>query len=90
MALTKTGDGVVDIRGSIGGVHFTRDRSGLHCSRAPRTVKKITLAQKAQRDAYRGARAYSTNNRFVSYNLIRIVNGLTPQDPPADYRADLQ
>ena len=90
MALVKTGNGIVEIRGSVGGVHFKRDRNGLHCCRMQRRIKQRTAAQRAQRNAFRGARAYSTDNRFVSYNLIRIINGLAPQDPPFDYRADLR
>ena len=90
MALTKTGDGITDIRGSTGGVHFHRDRGGLHCCRAPRKVRQQTAAQVAQRNAFRAAKAYGGDNRTISYNIFRSLNGLVLQDPPFDYRPDIK
>ena len=85
MALVKTGTGITDIRGGLGGVTFTRDKSGLHCIPKRRNIKAASTAQIAQRKAFIAARAYSTDNRTVSYNIYRILNGLQPTEPPFDY-----
>lgn len=85
MAIVKTGQGVTDIRGGVGGVYFTRDKSGLHQSAKPRRVRQQTAEQKKQRDAFRKARAFSTDARVVSYNIYRALNGLEMEQPPADY-----
>ncbi len=89
MALIKSGGGVTDISGGFGGVYFHRDRFGLHTCRKPRTIQRRTTAQAIQRRAYALARNFSTDPRAVSYNIHRVLNGLAPQDPPADYRPDL-
>ena len=86
MALIKTGGGVTDIRGGFGGVYFTRDKSGLHCSAKPRRVRQRTPDQNKQRNAFSTARAYSKINRIVSYNIYRALNRLAPKDPPIDYQ----
>lgn len=86
MALCKTGQGIVDIRGSVGGVYFSRDKSGLHCAANPRTVHQRSDAQNKQRAAFTQARAYSKDERTVSYNIYRALNGLSMQDPPVDYQ----
>lgn len=85
MALCKTGTGVTDIRGGIGGVYFTRDKSGLHCSAKPRRVKQRTISQDAQRRLFVQARNFSTDPRVVSYNIYRLYLGLEPADPPPEY-----
>ena len=90
MALVKTGNGIVDIRGSVGGVHFKRDRTGLHCCRAPRKVAQTTTLQRAQRNAFMAAKAYGGDNRTVSYNIFRSLSGLPLQDPPIDYQPDMR
>lgn len=87
MTLVKTGGGVTDIRGGFGGVYFTRDKSGLHCSAKPRRVHQRTAGQKIQRDAFNKARAACLTvdpagkprdwlNRWVSYYIYRALNGL--------------
>lgn len=87
MSLIKTGGGITDIRGSFGGVYFTRDKSGLHSSAKPRRVHQQTAAQKKQRDAFSKARAacltvspvgkpYDWLNRWVSYYTYRALNNL--------------
>ena len=86
MAIIKTGGGITDIRGGTGGVYFTRDKSGLHCSAKPRRVKQRTVNQDKQRKAFIVARAFSKDERVVSYNIYRALNGLPPQNPPADYQ----
>lgn len=86
MTLVKTGGGVTDIRGGFGGVYFTRDKSGLHSSAKPRTVRRLSSAQLKQRNAFRQARAFSTDPRVVSYNIYRALNGLPMEQPPADYQ----
>lgn len=86
MALIKTGGGIADIRGGFGGVYFTRDKTGLHCTAKPRRVQQRTSAQHKQRNAFSVARAYSKVNRVVSYNIYRALNNLAPKDPPIDYQ----
>ena len=76
MSLVKTGGGVTDIRGGFGGVYFTKDKSGLHCTAKPRRVHQKTTGQKLQRDAFAAARRYSKDNRVVSYLMYRYMNGL--------------
>ena len=77
---------MTDIRGGFGGTYFTRDRSGLHQSTKPRRVKQHTADQQTQRNAFMKARAFSTVPRTVSYNIYRALNGLSMQEPPADYQ----
>lgn len=86
MALVRAGAGILDIRGGLGGVYFHRDRFGLHSCSKPRNVHRRSILQDAQRKAFSAARAYSTDPRFVSYNIYRILNGLGPADPPPDYQ----
>ena len=97
MALVRTGQGVTDIRGGMGGVYFTRDNSGLHCSSKPRRVHQRSNAQDKQRKAFIAARTFCKNeiapdqsknwlNRCVSYNIYRSLNGLAGQVPPVDYQ----
>jgi len=86
MALIKTGQGITDIRGGLGGSTFTRDKSGLHCIPKRRNIRSPSPAQITQRKAFIAARVYSTDNRTVSYNIYRILNGLEPGDPPLDYQ----
>ncbi|GAI57428.1 unnamed protein product [marine sediment metagenome] len=86
MALIRAGGGVTDIRGGFGGVYFTRDKSGLHCTAKPRRVRQRTANQNKQRAAFSKARTYSTDNRVVSYNIYRALNGLPPAMPPPDYQ----
>jgi len=76
MTLIRTGGGVTDIRGSLGGVYFTRDKSGLHSCSKPRTVRQQSAAQKKQRDAFSKARTYTKDPRWVSYYIYRALNGL--------------
>lgn len=76
MAIVKTGQGVVDIRGSFGGVYFTRDKSGLHQSAKPRTIHRLSAKQRIQRNAFRKARAYTKDPRWVSYYIYRALNNL--------------
>ncbi len=90
MALIKPGGGITDIRGKLGGVYFHRDKSGLHSSRRPRKIRRQTAAQLKQKSAFRKARAYSTDNRVVSYNIFRALNNLPMAQPPPDYRPDLK
>lgn len=86
MSLVKYGDGVIEITGTIGGQHFKRDRSGSHCCRIQRRVRAKTAAQTKQRNAFIRARAFSTDNRVVSYNIYRALNGLSMKMPPPDYQ----
>jgi len=97
MTLIKTGQGVTNIRGGTGGVYFSRDKSGLHQSRKPRTVKHRSTAQDKQRKAFTTARQFcicdprtitdkTWLNRCVSYNIYRVLNGLEPQTPPVEYQ----
>lgn len=86
MTLVKTGGGVTDIRGGFGGVYFTRDKSGLHCSSKPRRVHQITDAQRKQRNAFIKARTFSRDPRTVSYNIYRALNDLPMAEPPTDYQ----
>jgi len=85
MALIRTGQGVTDIRGGMGGIYFTRDRSGLHITAKPRRVRQRSSAQNKQRNAFAKARAFSKINRTVSYNIYRFLTGLGPKEPPANY-----
>lgn len=85
MALISLGNNVVDMRRSLGGVYFTRDKSGLHCTAMPRMIKRRTAAQDRQRRAFSTARAYSFNNRTVSYNIYRALNNLRLREPPMSY-----
>lgn len=86
MTLIRIGQGVTDIRGGFGGVYFTRDKSGLHCTAKPRRVKQRTTAQNKQRSAFTRARAFSKINRTVSYNIYRALNDLSMADPPLDFQ----
>jgi len=85
MATVKLGAGLTDISGSIGGVYFHRDKSGLHSCAKPRKVKNRSDAQQKQRAAFITARAYSKDERTVSYNIYRALNGLPMAEPPTDY-----
>lgn len=76
MALIVTGNGITDIRGGFGGVYFTRDKSGLHCSSKPRRVHQRTTAQDKQRDCFTKARTYTKDPRWVSYYIYRCLNNL--------------
>ncbi len=97
MTLVRTGGGVTDIRGGFGGVYFTRDNSGLHCSSKPRRVHQGTPAQQKQRAAFIKARSYCRIkntadkpkdwlNRCTSYNIYQALNDLLCAEPPADYQ----
>jgi len=97
MTLIRTGGGVTDIRGSLGGVYFTRDKSGLHSCSKPRTVRQQSAAQKKQRAAFIKSRTFCKNensdtnpkdwlNRCVSYNIYRFLNDLEGQVPPVDFQ----
>lgn len=97
MTLCRVGNGITDIRGGTGGVYFSRDKSGLHMSRKPRTIKRRTPAQDKQRKAFAAARTYCRSqltadqpkewlNRCVSYNIYRALNDLAPKTPPTDYQ----
>lgn len=90
MALVQTGSGILDIRGGFGGVYFTRDNSGLHMTAKPRRVHQRTPHQDRKRKAFIQAREFSTNNRTVSYNILRAYWGLPMCEPPASYRPDLR
>jgi len=85
MALIKVGNGLTDIRGGMGGVYFSRDGSGLHVLAKPRRVTTRSAAQVIQRNAFVTARKFSTDERVVSYNIYRALNGLPPAVPPIDY-----
>lgn len=76
MTLVKAGDGIVDMRGQLGGVYFHRDKSGLHSSSMPRKVRRRSAAQCIQRKAFIAARTLSKDNRTVSYLMYRYMNGL--------------
>lgn len=76
MALCRFGQGVVVMAGSVGGVYYHRDKSGSHCCSHPRKVKMRSPAQAAQRNAFARARAFSTDNRVVSYLIYRALNNL--------------
>ncbi|MBA7649711.1 hypothetical protein ES703_57509 [subsurface metagenome] len=97
MTLVRTGQGVTDIRGGTGGVYFTRDKSGLHQSAKPRSLRRETQAQAKQRGAFIKARAYCLavvggvypigwREKCVSYNIYRALNFLPMADPPTDYQ----
>ena len=86
MALIKTGAGITDIRGGLGGVYFHRDRFGLHSATKPRKIYRRSAAQDAQRKAFTKARAFSTVPRTVSYNIYRALNGLSMKEPPSDFQ----
>lgn len=90
MTLCKTATPITDIRGGMGGVYFTRDRTGLHCTAKPRRVKTSTSRQNAQRKAFIKARSFSHDNREVSYNIYRALNGLEPCKVPNDYYPDMK
>jgi len=86
MALIKLGNGITDIRGPLGGLTFTRDRSGLHLIPKRRSVNSPTINQITQRKAFIKARSFSHINREVSYNIYRALNGLEPKTPPPDFQ----
>lgn len=86
MSLVKFGGGIVGITGTFAGQHFKRDRSGSHICRMQRRVRSRSSAQDKQRKAFVRARAFSTDNRVVSYNIYRALNGLPMQLPPFDYQ----
>lgn len=76
MSLVKCGGGITDIRGTLGGQHFKRDKSGLHCSRMQRRVKSQSSAQAKQRNAFVRARTYTKDPRWVSYYIYRLLSDL--------------
>jgi hypothetical protein len=76
MALIRTGPEISDIRGKLGGVCFTRDRSGLHCSASPRHIYRRTPAQSIQRSAFSRARSVAKTNRHVSYLIYLALNNM--------------
>lgn len=58
MALIKTGQGITDIRGQMGGVYFSRDKTGLHERAMPRNWRKLSYTQPFIRpNSPRGSRA---------------------------------
>lgn len=85
MALCRLGIPLTDISGKIAGNIFKKDRFGIHIVSFPRHVHHATPAQKAQRAAFVKARSFSHDNRTVSYNIYRCLNGLEPQTAPTDY-----
>jgi len=85
MTLIRVGNGVTDIRGGFGGVYFSRDKYGLHCVAKPRRVHQRTPHQDRKRNAFARARAFSTNNRTVSYNIFRAYLDLPMKEPPTDF-----
>lgn len=76
MTLIKTGSGITDIRGPVGGVYFTRDKSGLHCTAKPRRVHQRTTAQDKQRNAFIKARTVTKDPRWVSYFIYLALNDI--------------
>lgn len=86
MALCRFGQGIVSMRGTLGGIHFKRDKSGNHCCGPPRKVRQRTAAQHKQRGAFSTARAFSKINRTVSYNIYLALNDLPMAEPPQDYQ----
>lgn len=85
MALIRCGNGITEIQGTMAGNVFSKDSSGLHIQSHQRRVKNRSTAQKLQRKSFTLARMFSKDNRSVSYNIYRVLNGLDPQTPPADY-----
>lgn len=85
MALIKTGTGITEIKGSMSGITFARDKSGLHIRAKPRRVQQRTAAQNKQRNAFSRARGYSKVQRTVSYNIYRALNNLEMKKPPANF-----
>lgn len=86
MALIKTGGGITDIKGGFAGNYYHRDKSGLHMCAKPRAIRQRSTAQITQRKAFTTARAFSKENREVSYNIYRVLNGLDVQAAPViDY-----
>lgn len=85
MALIRCGQGVTDIRGGMGGVYFSRDKSGLHCLPKPRRVYQRTEHQDRKRKAFVQARNFSHNNREVAYNILRAYAGLEMTDLPVKF-----
>jgi len=85
MVIIKTGPHITDIKGGVGGVVFSRDKSGIHARSKPRRVKRRTTGQRVQQNAFSKARSFSKVNRTVSYNIYRILNGLSTKEPPTDY-----
>lgn len=53
MAMVKLGNGIVDIRGGIGGIVFSKDRYCLHVHAKNRVVKRRSTLQRQRRNAYR-------------------------------------
>jgi hypothetical protein len=43
MALMKTDDCIISMRGQFGGVYFKRDRYGQHCQAMPRSIRKASM-----------------------------------------------
>lgn len=85
MTLIRTGQKIIEIKGSIAGNIFTRDRSGQHIRAKPKRVQQRTAKQHVQRNAFTQARAFSKVNRTVSYNIYRALNNLDMKEPPIDY-----
>ncbi len=85
MALIKLGDGITGIKGKFAGNIFSRDKSGIHIVKIQRKVHQRTDGQAIQRRAFQQARAFSTDNREVAYNIYRALNGLPATTPPIDF-----
>ena len=85
MAIVRVGTGIIDIKGSVGGVYFSRDKSGLHCSAHPRKISRRSAAQATQRNAFIKARAFSKDPRVVSFNIYRALNNLPLLTPTDEY-----
>jgi len=90
MALIKTNNLIGSVTGSISGITFKRDRSGLHMIALGRHVKQRTTAQNKQRNAFSIARGFSCVTREVAINIYRALSGLDPQSPPNDYYPDMR
>jgi len=86
MALIKQNITITSITGSFGGVTFKRDSGGSHIIVKPRRVHQRSTAQNRQRKAFLIAKNYGGDLRTVSYNIFRAATGLSPKEPPIDYK----
>ena len=60
--MAKLGSGIVDIRGQIGGVVFTKDKSCLHINATGRYIQRKSTLTVKRRTAYRTAVNFWNNS----------------------------
>lgn len=91
MALIKTDSLITDIRGQLGGVYFSRDKTGLHIRTMPRNWRKLSYTEpKIPPNSPKGSRAaYITSWTNVARFYRDYMIGLVAVSWIAGWRPEL-